>query len=113
MARCAHELNARRAGDAGPAVMDTFDAETNELHARLAALGFRLECLGGNCCGFLKYLDAVHYVQLYTEPLWAPTADDEPIYVGTLGPDDEAPPDLRTFASLREAVEALEREPAR
>lgn len=36
-------------------------------------------------------------------------AADAPMYVGTLGPNYESPPDLRSFASLREAVKALER----
>lgn len=90
--------------------MSANDTETREFHARLRALGFTLEGLGGNCEAFVRHLDEGRYVQLYTEPLRAPTATDAPIYVGTVGPEGESPSDLRTFASLREAVEVIERE---
>lgn len=83
--------------------------ETPELHARLRELGFEIEALGGNCRAFVRPLGDGRRVQVYTEPLWVPEGNDGPIYVGTVAPDDELPPDLQTFGSLREAVEALER----
>lgn len=85
------------------------DAQTRELYARLRTLGFTLEGLGGNCEALVRQLEAGRYEQLYTEPLWAPTAEDSPIWVGTLGPDAEEASDLRMYASLADAVEALER----
>lgn len=84
---------------------------TRALHARLHALGFKREGLGGNCEGFTCPIDAIAWRQVYTPDLALPDARDREVHVATCRPDEDEPSDLQVYPSLHAAIEALENEP--